>query len=632
MPTNSPTNPHRQRPPDDITNPVENPRMSADNPLDLADDSSVNGSMNTTTMPTKAPTAADPFAALTQSFMPKRAVSYLRVSTREQAEKGGLQEGFSIPAQRGANKKKAQSIGAMVVKEFVERGVSGTSTNRPALQEMLRYLKSEAENIDYVIVHKLDRLARNRADDVEINKQFDELGIRLISTSENIDQTPGGVLLHGIMSSIAEFYSKNLSNEVIKGMTQKVRSGGTPGRAPIGYLNIRTLEEGREARTVIVDETRAPLVTWAFQAYATGEWTLDSLGKELTKRGLRTVPTARMRELPIQKRQLDNVLNNPYYTGIVTYQGVEYPGNHTPLIDKATYDKVQAILHGKLKGERSRKHHHYLKSTVYCGHCKSRLIIQKARSSSNGEIYEYFSCAGRLAKRTDCEFRSIQFHELEEKIQHIYDRITIDPNMRASMESMVRRDLDALNEESTTEKQRLQAEKLQIERKQQKLIEAHYNDAISLELLRTEQQRLDSELSSVVRSLNSHSKDAADTDQLISLVFDICQDIARSYKAAPPHIKRMFNQALFERIEVFFDHYDFTTTSEGNLTEGFLFLSDNKIRRAAAGITQERKKLAENGKLSSYDSKTDRALSYRLGLCKSTLVPPVGLEPTLYRF
>src|SRR5690606_33688626 len=129
-----------------------------------------------------------------------------------------------------------------------------------------------------------------------------------------------------------------------------------------------------------------------------------------------TVPTARMSELPIQKRQLDNILNNPYYTGVVVYQGVEYPGDHPPLIDKATFEKVQSILHGKLKGERSRKHHHYLKSTVYCEHCTSRLIVHTARSSSDDAIYEYFFCAGRLAKRTDCNFRSIQFDVLEEKI------------------------------------------------------------------------------------------------------------------------------------------------------------------------------------------------------------------------
>ena len=96
---------------------------------------------------------------------------------------------------------------------------------------------ADGETIDYVIVHKLDRLARNRADDVEINRAFDEAGVRLVSTSENIDQTPGGMLLHGIMSSIAEFYSRNLANEVIKGMGEKARNGGAIGRAPLGYLN-----------------------------------------------------------------------------------------------------------------------------------------------------------------------------------------------------------------------------------------------------------------------------------------------------------------------------------------------------------------------------------------------------------
>ncbi|WP_454922353.1 recombinase family protein, partial [Actinomyces naeslundii] len=161
--------------------------------------------------------APDPFTAMAAQLTPKRAISYIRVSTREQAQRGGSEEGFSLPAQREANKRKAQSMGALVVKEFADRGESARSANRPELQKMLAYLKEDG-GIDYVIVHKLDRLARNRADDVEINRAFEEAGVRLVSTSENIDQTPGGMLLHGIMSSIAEFYSRNLANEVIKGM------------------------------------------------------------------------------------------------------------------------------------------------------------------------------------------------------------------------------------------------------------------------------------------------------------------------------------------------------------------------------------------------------------------------------
>ena len=154
----------------------------------------VTPSMNTTL---SAPTA--PFAEMfAEGLTPKVAVSYLRVSTRDQAYRGGESEGFSIPAQREANKRKAASLGAIVVKEFVDRGASAKTTNRPELQGMLDYV---AENpVDYVIVHKVDRLARNRADDVEINQALDKAGVRLVSTTESIDQTPSGMLLHGIMS------------------------------------------------------------------------------------------------------------------------------------------------------------------------------------------------------------------------------------------------------------------------------------------------------------------------------------------------------------------------------------------------------------------------------------------------
>src|SRR5690625_4541055 len=340
--------------------PVDKSQNHADKALDSSTASSVNGDMEPSTFTTHTANSpavmADPFAALTQGFAPNRAVSYLRVSTREQAERGGREEGFSIPAQREANRKKAQSMGAMIVKEFVERGVSGTSTNRPALQQMLRYLDEEQGSVDFVIVHKLDRLARNRADDVALNQRFDQYGIRLVSTSENIDQTPGGILLHGIMSSIAEFYSRNLANEVLKGMSEKVRNGGTVGRAPIGYLNTRIIQNGVENRIVTVDDQRAPLVTWAFHAYATGEHTVVSLAEALNARGLTTVPARKLAERPVLPKHVHNILTNVFYTGVTTFKGVQYPGNHEPLIDKATFEEVQTILKGKLSGERSIKH------------------------------------------------------------------------------------------------------------------------------------------------------------------------------------------------------------------------------------------------------------------------------------
>lgn len=212
------------------------------------------------------PLVASKLLSLTSSATPQpgTAALYLRVSTREQAERGGEAEGFSIPAQREACLRKAQALGVIVTAEFVDAGESARSSRRPQLQAMLQFL--EDNPTQFVIVHKVDRLARNRADDVAINMSIQRSGATLVSVTENIDQTPSGRLLHGIMSDIAEFYSANLAHEVMKGLHQKARGGGTIGKAPIGYLNHRTFDNGVEKKGVIFDPERADLMRWAFHA------------------------------------------------------------------------------------------------------------------------------------------------------------------------------------------------------------------------------------------------------------------------------------------------------------------------------------------------------------------------------
>ncbi len=183
----------------------------------------------------------------------KRAVVYLRVSTAAQADRDYNAEGFSIPAQREACLRTAEQLSATVVDEYVDRGESARSSARPALQAMLSRIRL-AKDIDYVIVHKVDRLARSREDDVAIGLSLRQAGAALVSATENIDDTPSGKLMHGIMATIAEFYSANLANEARKGMRQKAKSGGTPGMAPFGYLNVRErTPEGRDVKTVAVD-------------------------------------------------------------------------------------------------------------------------------------------------------------------------------------------------------------------------------------------------------------------------------------------------------------------------------------------------------------------------------------------
>ncbi len=492
--------------------------------------------------------APDPFTAMAAQLTPKRAVSYIRVSTREQAQRGGSEEGFSLPAQREANKRKAQSMGALVVKEFADRGESARSANRPELQKMLAYLKEDG-GIDYVIVHKLDRLARNRADDVEINRAFEEAGVRLVSTSENIDQTPGGMLLHGIMSSIAEFYSRNLANEVIKGMGEKARNGGTLGKAPLGYVNVRGRDEhGREVRTVELDEERAPLLRLAFSEYATGNWTVRQLADHLNTLGLSIPPTPRRCAKPITTTRLHKILRHPYYKGTISFQGVEYAGAHEPLVDEETWRHVQAMLDSHRYGERQRIHNHFLKSTVVCGQCGARLLVQNTRNSK-GDLYPYFICA-RRQRPHDCSFRAVLIDVVEERMSALYRTIQLGSQDRQLVEQYVREELRRLERDKDRTIRSLTTRRTNIEDKRRRLMHAHYEGAVPLELLKEEQTQLTSELGQIERQLTAYQADITEVRQRLTQALDLLEDCHRLYTAAPAHLKKLLNQVFFERVLV----------------------------------------------------------------------------------
>ena len=506
------------------------------------------GAVGSSTQADAMSAGADPFAAMAAQLTPKRAVSYIRVSTREQAQRGGSEEGFSLPAQREANKRKAQSMGALVVKEFADRGESARSANRPELQKMLTYL-TEDGGIDYVIVHKLDRLARNRADDVEINRAFEQAGVRLVSTSENIDQTPGGMLLHGIMSSIAEFYSRNLANEVIKGMGEKARNGGTLGKAPLGYVNVRARDEnGREVRTIALDEERAPLVRLAFTEYATGQWTARGLAEHLNNRGLTIPPTARKPANPVSVRLLQTLLRNPYYKGVISFQGVEYAGAHEPLVDAATWQTVQDILTAHANGERQRMHNHHLKSTIVCGLCGARLLVQHATSRTSS-TYHYFVCA-RRHRVHDCTFKAVLIDEVEARVAELYRQIQLSSDDRREIEHYLRAEFAHIQANRQQDIQRLTTRQQQLEDQRHKLLEAHYAGAIPLDLLKKEQEQLTSGILAIQRELDGYTADAALVEQHLTQALDLLEDCQRLYLAAPDRLKKLLNQVFFERILV----------------------------------------------------------------------------------
>lgn len=490
------------------------------------------------------------------------AVSYLRVSTSQQAERDGDPEGYSLPAQREANLRKAHSLGARVVEEFVDRGESARSADRPDLQRMLKFITEN--RVDFVIVHKVDRLARSRADDVAINLAIQQANARLVSVSENIDETPSGMLLHGIMSSIAEFYSRNLANEVVKGMSQKAKTGGTTGKAPIGYSNRAIVnEEGREVRTVVIDETRAPLIRWAFTAYASGEFTITQLVAELTARGLTTPPTPKRAAHALKPPQLYSVLTNPYYLGIVKFRGVSYPGRHTPLVDESTWHKCQQMFKSRSTGEKARIHNHYLKSSVFCGQCESRMIIHYSTNRA-GVTYPYFVCVGRHQKRTACTMSAVNIHEAEHHIENLYKLVALTSEMIARTKSHLRMTMEAGAEAAKRTQKELLGQQTRLMERSKKLLDGHLDGTIPSDLYRPEQERINREMTAIGDRLNMLRTEFEALEQNLDDAMALTANCYDAYIRAPDALRRTFNQAFFTRILISRDE-----SVEGELAEPF---------------------------------------------------------------
>ena len=477
------------------------------------------------------------------------AVIYLRVSTKEQAEKGGGEEGYSIPAQRDANRRKAEQLGATVVEEFVDAGESARKADRPALMRMIKYVAEH--QVNYCVVHKVDRLARNRADDVTIHLALREAGVMLVSASENIDETPSGMLLHGIMSSIAEFYSRNLATETVKGLSQKASQGGTIGLAPIGYENVGIRNEhGREERTVRIDTERAALVTWAFQVFASGLWTVAQLHRELVRRGLTTRPTPKRPSKPIGKSSVHRMLSNPYYKGDITYKEVTYKGTHEPIVPREVWYQVQTVLQAHISAaDKTQTHDHYLKGTVYCGQCGSRLIICNAKNR-HGKVYPYFICSGRHSGNTDCTRQAMLIEDVERLIEEYYTTVQVSAQTRQDVAGMLHAEFDRLMACETKELDRLVKERGELERERFKLMQAHYADAVPLDMLKSEQDRISAALERINFRIAAHDNKYADARENLEDSLGLLAHVSDIYQRCDDLNRRLCNQALFTAIYI----------------------------------------------------------------------------------
>lgn len=259
----------------------------------------------------------------------KTYVAYIRVSTARQGERG-----VSLQEQRDAISRYAERHGLAISHWFEERETAAKQ-GRPVFSGMLKVLRSGKTS--GVMIHKIDRSARNMKDWAELGELIDA-GIEVRFVNESIDlASRGGRLSADIQAVVAADYIRNLREETRKGFYGRLKQGLYPLPAPLGYQD-RGAGKPKE-----FDPVRAPFVRRAFELYATGTWGLDALGEELHRAGLRSRHGGR-----VSMNGLSTMLNNPFYIGLIRLKATKevFSGTHTPLIAKSLFDKVQRMLRG----------------------------------------------------------------------------------------------------------------------------------------------------------------------------------------------------------------------------------------------------------------------------------------------
>ena len=292
------------------------------------------------------------------------AVIYARVSSKEQSE------GYSIDAQLRLLREYADKNKIVVIREFTEIETAKQS-GRPMFREMLELINTDAK-CQTILVEKTDRLYRNIKDWVTI----DELGIDIHFVKEGMIIGPSAKssdkFFHGIRVLMAKNYVDNLSEEIQKGMAEKVLSGGWPHRAPFGYRNTKGTV------SVVPDPDKAEAIRWVYHRFAAGDISVRELYREFRRR---------YRYRLVQSTFSDR-LRDPFYKGEILWRGDIYPGNHEPLVDERTWDRVQMLLDASTKPANQVSDGLFTyRGLITCDHCGCAIVGELKKGK-----YIYYHC------------------------------------------------------------------------------------------------------------------------------------------------------------------------------------------------------------------------------------------------
>lgn len=355
------------------------------------------------------------------------------------------QRSESIDAQVRAMKAYCKQHNFTVVETYIDEAKSATTDRRPAFQRMINDSNTHSFNI--LLVHKLDRFARNRYDSAVYKRELKKNGVTVYSVLENLDNSPESIMMEAVLEGMSEYYSQNLAREVMKGMRETAmqckHTGGIP---PLGY-NIDPI-----TKKLIINEHEADTVRIIFDMYSQGNGysaILDRLHEldRKTKLGK-----------DLQKNSLYSILSNPKYQGMYVFnrasakntvgkrnthlykddEDIIYVDGGCPrIVDTATFAKVQDILtdHKHTGGRANAKENYLLSGKLFCREC-GRAMVGNARCSGRSKLlYVTYRCPSR---KHICTNKEINRDYLESYVAGLVEREILNPNAM----SKIRREIE----------------------------------------------------------------------------------------------------------------------------------------------------------------------------------------------
>ena len=349
------------------------------------------------------------------------AVIYARYSSHAQRD-------VSIEQQLKACRIFAERHGIEIVGTYEDRAISGTSDRRPGFQKMIR----DAERADwsYVIVYTLDRFARDRYDSAVYKRQLKNCGVKVLSAMENISDDPTGVLMESLLEGLAEYYSKELSRKILRGMEDNASKCMVNGALPLGYTR------GADGRYAIV-ENEAEIVQEIYRRVRDGE-PLQQIIHDLNARCIKTKTGKEW-----NSSSFNRLLNNERYTGLYTYRDIRIPGGIPQIVPQELFDAVQHIMSTKKNprtpGPKRRRREagtYLLTGKLFCGHCKSPMIGRSGTAKS-GNLHFYYSCREHIQSHT-CSKKNVRRDLIEHAIcSALKNTMLTDEGIRALADAAI---------------------------------------------------------------------------------------------------------------------------------------------------------------------------------------------------